>query len=193
MAHQTTIAELQHLVATHSDQRAYTELFNQFAPALIRFCNSWVADEQVAEEIVSDVFIRIWQRRETLDQIENLKLYLYISVRNFAINYLKSKKKQAAFLLDEIAEKCEPTDAQTPYHILVFNQLKSEIQREIELLPPQCSLIFSLAKNEGLKVKEIADLVQLSPKTIENQLTIAFKRLAAKFLSVKPRVIKMRS
>ena len=193
MAHQTTIAELQHLVATHSDQRAYTELFNRFAPALIKYCQGWVADNQVAEEIVSDVFIRIWQRRETLDQIENLKLYLYISVRNFAINHLKSKKKQAAFVLDEPAENAEPSDNQTPYQILVFNQLQKEIQREIESLPPQCSLIFSLAKNEGLKVREIADLVQLSPKTIENQLAIAFRKLAARFLSAKPKVIKIRS
>lgn len=189
----SSLAELQHLIATHADQKAYSELFKRFAPSLIRFSVNWVKDEQVAEELVSDVFVRIWERRNTLDQVQNLRMYLFVSIRNFSINYLKSKRPLVATDFSQDTEDIEGAKHDTPYHILYSRQLDAHMYEALGHLPPRCRTIFTLAKEDGLKVKEIAELMHVSPKTVENQITIAFKRLAGFLQPLKQKIVKLRS
>lgn len=189
----STIAELQHSIATNADQRAYAQLYYRFAPSLIKFANQWVSDLQASEEIVSDVFMRIWERKDTLDQVQNLRMYLFISVRNFSINYLKSRKAIVLTDFADIPEADQKPELNTPYQITYARQLDEQLHNALKNLPPRCRIIFSLAKEDGLKVKEIAELMQVSPKTVENQITIAFKKLAGFFLPLRQKVVKMRS
>src|ERR1700754_4554696 len=89
----TNIQELQQRIALYDDQSAYKELFAHFFKSLQQFAASFVRSPEVAEEIVSDVFIKVWKKRAGLNRIHNLKLYLFISTRNGAFNYLRTQKK----------------------------------------------------------------------------------------------------
>ena len=85
------IQDLQQRIAQYDDQSAYKELFAQFYKSLQQFAVSFVRSPEVAEEIVSDVFIKVWKKRAGLNRIHNLKLYLFISTKNGALNYLRTQ------------------------------------------------------------------------------------------------------
>lgn len=180
------LPELQHAIATDDDQQAYAELFARFNPLLVLFTQSIVHQREVAEEIVSDVFIRIWQRRKTLDQVQHLKMYLYVSARNYAINKLRSKNHQLSIKVEELSVDL-PSFSDDPYEITVLAETQKEIHRAVNELPGRCKIIFKLVKEDGLRQKEVAELLQLSPKTIENQLAIALKKLAETIRNVANR------
>ncbi|HSK11814.1 MAG TPA: RNA polymerase sigma-70 factor, partial [Phnomibacter sp.] len=188
-----SITELQHLIATKSDEYAYAELFQRFAGVLQRFAEAIINDGGAAEELVSDVFIRVWERRETLDQISNFRMYLYVSVRNYAINHLRAQKQPAIVPLDEIQLNLEDPGQATPLDDTIERQLSERINEAVNQLPVRCRVIFKLAKEDGLRHKEIAELLQLSPKTVENQMTIALRKLGTSLRSYTDRVIRLRS
>ncbi len=189
-----TTEELQHLIATNEDQLAYKELYNRFSPGMISFATQYLSNLEAAEEIVSDVFIRIWIRRSTLDQVGNLKVYIYVSVRNFSNNYLKSLKTQPEILpVTEKESNFEDSQANNPHQVVQANILRQRILMAISNLPPRCGEIFRMAKEEGLKIHEIAEVLKISPKTVENQLTIGFKKMAAALMEFTDKVIRIRS
>jgi RNA polymerase sigma-70 factor (ECF subfamily) len=178
------ISELQHRIATADDQAAYTELFNRMAPLLLKFVKTIVRQNEASEEIVSDVFVRIWEKRKTLDHIQNFKLYLYVSARNQAVNYLRSKNHQYVMRVDAL----EPglyLPAEDPLAVNDRAEMFKRLQQAISELPTRCRMIFKLVKEDGLKQKEVAELMHLNPKTVENQLSIALKKLSALLLTSK--------
>ena len=93
MPSKTAIAELQQRIALFEDMDAYKELYRLYFDGLQRFAYSFVKSSEVAEEIVSDVFIKIWQIRNRLTEIDNLQVYLYTIARNFSINYIQRTQK----------------------------------------------------------------------------------------------------
>lgn len=162
---------------------AYETIFHMVFGDLLRFAQSIVHTRPLAEEVVSDVLIQIWQKRTSLAEINDLRLYLYTSIRNRAINYLKSKKL-GLFELGETAEldwdgtqialKSNELD---PEALIEFAELNLKVMAAIEQLPPKCRLIYQLVKEDGLKYKEVATLLHISAKTVEAQMTIAFRKL----------------
>jgi RNA polymerase sigma-70 factor (ECF subfamily) len=181
---QMHLPELQHAIATNDDQLAYAELFKRFAPPLTRFTKSIVHTKELAEEIVSDVFIRLWEKRKTLDQVQHLKMYLYISARNYAVNYLRSKNHQLSLQVDELSVDIQTYSAD-PYEQAVGTEVQRELFTAVNNLPARCKIIFKLVKEDGLRQKEVAELLHLSPKTIENQLAIALKKLSEAIRSLR--------
>src|ERR1700755_1765144 len=95
------IKYLQSRIARFYDQKAYKELFTTLYSPLFLFAKSMVKSKESAEEIVSDVFIRIWEKRRDLEKIENLKVYLYVSIRNAALNHLHLQKRTSTNSLEE--------------------------------------------------------------------------------------------
>jgi RNA polymerase sigma-70 factor (family 1) len=174
MKNDARLAELQHRIAELDDLHAYEELFLSFAPMLIRFSKSIVHNSEEAEEIVSDVFMRIWEKRKSLDHIHNLRFYLYAATRNFSINRLKSAQRSATIGLEHL--DFDNHDA-SPADIASSNDMFRHFQEAVNELPPKCRAIFKLAKEDGLKQKEIAELLHISLKTVENQLAIALQKL----------------
>jgi len=172
------IETLQQRVALFGDQQAYNDLFLIFYPSLQQFAFSFLKSKQLSEETVSDVFIKIWEKRANLHHITNLKLYLFTSTRNTALNYLKKQKG---------LKNLDPEDYWVelnsvffdPEQLMVSAESMKKVQKAINDLPPRCKMIFKLVKDEGLKYKEVASLLQLSVKTVENQMTIALKRIGA--------------
>ena len=168
--------ELQRRIAIYDDQLAYQELFYLFYKPLLRFAHAFVRSHELSEEIVSDVFIRIWERRSQLEEIGNLKVYLYVSTRNMALKYLLKKQKQASIALDDLQVELE-SQHQDPGQLLLTQELMNRVTRAIEELPPRCKMVYKLIKEDGLRYKEVAEILNISIKTIDNQLAIALRKI----------------
>ncbi len=170
------IKYLQKRIAIESDEQALSQLYMSFVPNLLQFAHSIIRNKELAEEIVSDVFIKVWQNREHLKSIENFKLYLYISTKNTALNYLRRHFRKDVLSLDDILVTPASINY-NPEQILITSELANRINATIAMLPTRCKLIFKLAKEDGLKYNEIAQLLNISVKTIDNQMAIAVKKI----------------
>lgn len=126
-----------------------------------------VEDAQEAEDIVEDAFMKVWQRIENGDNIENFRAYMYRSVRNECISFLRNKKEFVEF--DNIPEIDDET--------IDTSERDAKIWKAIEGLPEKCREIFLLSKRDGLSNEEIAIEMGISVKTVKNQMTKAFSRL----------------
>ncbi len=173
----TELKELQQHIADYEDQVSYQKIFFHFFLPLKSFSYSIIKSKELAEEIVSDALIEIWAKRKQLAEIEDLKMYLYVSVRNASLRKLQQTKKSFTFSLDEV--DVEFTSAYENAETILLNQeLSQKIDAAIQQLPQRCKIIFKLAKEDKLKYKEIAILLNISVKTIDHQLSIAVKKIA---------------
>ncbi len=184
------ILELQQRIAEYEDSVAYKKLFFLFFLPLKNFSYSILKSNESAEEVVSDVFVEIWVRRKRLLEIEDLKMYIYVSVRNASLRCLQQTQKTKTFSLDDLEVTFATPDLDAIDSIM-SKELVCKIEKAIEQLPPQCKIIFKLAKEDKLKYKEIAQLLSISVKTIDNQLSTALKKIASVLnLPVKRTIIK---
>ena len=167
------IKHLIQLISENDDQLAFGELYRHFFPGLFSFVNAIVKDKQEAEEVVLDVFTKLWENRKTLRKIQNLSGYLYTSVKYTAISLLR---KQKHLTCNEITETAAYSLV-TPESKLISKESLSRINEGINSLPPKCRLIFRLVKDERLKYAEVAELLNISVKTVEAQVYIATKKL----------------
>jgi RNA polymerase sigma-70 factor (ECF subfamily) len=157
-----------------SDQvRAYESLFRMFQPALVRFAFAQMRNEEEAREAVQEIFIKIWQKRDDLALNEELKPYLYRAVRNNCLNRLKRAKTDP--LPEDGAELPAPADQ--PDDSAENRARIKAIFREIEQLPGRAKEIFLMSRVEGLTHKEIAEVLEITPKTVENQIGISLKKI----------------
>jgi len=170
------ILEIQQRIALYEDMKAYTQLYELLSDALLRFSYSLVKSNEIAEEIVSDVFIKLWQIRNKLLEIDNLKVYLYTIAKNFSLNYIAQNNKYKVVSLESIDVEAIITVG-GPVEMCISADLVRQIRQVIRQLPSQCKLIFQLVKEDGLKYKEVAAILDISPLTVRNQLVIAIRKI----------------
>ena len=162
----------------NDDQLAYRQLFMQFYNKLSRFVMGFTKSKELTEEIVSDVFINIWRRRKNIQEIMNLKLYLYVSAKNITFNYLKKLHRENLADLESV--EIEPEDPfSDPGAAMITHEMNQKLKAAINELPPRCKLIFTLIKEDGLTYKQTATLLSISESTVENQLSIALKKIGS--------------
>jgi len=174
----TQIRQLQEKIALYEDMKAYEELYNLLYPGLHRFACAFVKSPDVAQDMVSDVFIKLWQIRGRLMEIENLKVYLFTLARNFCYNYLTQQFKKVVLSLEE-ADPEVLIHFDNPEELCISADAVEKIRSAIRQLPPQCRIIFQLVKEEGMKYREVADVLHLSVLTVRNQVAIATKKIVA--------------
>ena len=174
----TEFYELQRRIAVYEDETAYKELFLRLYNSLKKFATGFLRSSEVAEEVVSDVFMEIWRRRNELMEIEDLKVYIYICVRNAALKKLQQIKKDSIVSLDDFTYEFTSTYI-SPEEAMLTSELLQKIQAVINDLPPRCKLVYKLAKEDKLKYKDISAILNISVKTVDNQLATALKRIAA--------------
>lgn len=172
------IKELQFKIAKNSDDHAFGQLYMSFIDNLQKFAYSIIKNRELAEEIVSDVFIKIWQNRTQLTKIDNLKLYIYISTKNTALNYLSRHFRKEIISLDEMSSNI-PAISYNPENLMITTEAVKKIEFAVQNLPLRCRLIFKLAKEDGLKYNDIAKLLNISVNTIDNQMAIALKKISS--------------
>lgn len=149
----------------------FKHLYLENASRLICYASRYV-DEEIAEDLVQDVFIKIWQKKEGYFKEEGLKTYLFRSVQNACLDYLKHKAVETSYA-EEFARKLKLEEIRY-YDRLEAAELEKErldsIYREIAKLPERCREVFTLAYLEGKKSAEIADRLNISQRTVEAQL-----------------------
>jgi RNA polymerase sigma-70 factor (family 1) len=169
---------LQMRIARFGDQQAYKELFTSFYSYLFHFALGIVKSKESAEEVVSDIFIKIWEKRESLEKISNLKVYLYVATRNIGFNYVDKQKRAATNSIEEFSVEFKSRYFD-PEQLLITADMMAIIAREIDKLPPKCKIIFKLVKEDNLKYREVAEILNISVKTVENQLAIALRKIGS--------------
>ncbi|MBS1604533.1 MAG: RNA polymerase sigma-70 factor [Bacteroidetes bacterium] len=160
-----------------NDQHAFEAIYRQYFIRLFRFCYAIVHEKGPAEEIANDVFLSIWKKRDSLTAIDNLEVYLYISAKNHCLNYLRSHRHPQPIDIEALSDEALQFQAD-PESLLIRTETMKSVVAAIDRLPPRCKLIFKLIKEDGLKYKDVAKLLDLSVKTVEAQLTIAIRKIA---------------
>jgi RNA polymerase sigma-70 factor (family 1) len=169
--------------AAAGDQVAFKKIYYHFYKKLYLFSLALVKTKEAAEEITEDVFIRIWQKKGQISAINNLRVYLYIATKNTALSYLSKKAK------DNLTEPFDNINIDlhkstlTPEELMITAEMYRKIQLQVEALPPRCKMIFKLIREDGLKYKEVSDILNISVNTIDVQMAIAVKKIA---VALKP-------
>jgi len=157
------------------DNDTFERLFRDLYTSLCRYCIRFVRRPEIAEEIVQEQFIYIWEKRNELSIHTSFKSYLYMAVKNKSINYLQSKFAKIQYLQGECSyELKENAD---PHSIIEDQELTEIISEAMDLLSEKCYIIFSMRRFGDFTNKQIARALNISEKTVENQITIAFKKL----------------
>jgi RNA polymerase sigma-70 factor (family 1) len=171
-----SIPELQKRIALYDDMKAYRELCEIFFHRLNRTAYAFIKSKEPAEEIVSDVFIKVWQIRAKLGEIDNLSVYLYTVTKNLCLKYITRQYKNPVTSLD-IMHFETSIDFNTPEDICISADIIKKIRQALDELPPKCRLILQLVKEDGLRYKEVAEILHISELTVRNQVAIAVKKL----------------
>jgi RNA polymerase sigma-70 factor (family 1) len=163
---------------------AFEMLFKTFYQPLCRYATSFLKDPDDAEEIVQAAFIGFWEKRETISIDTSVKSYLYRAVRNSCLNELKHEQVKQRYIAGEtvMGEKL----SESADHLAIHVELEDKIKAAIQRLPEQCRLIFTMSRFEELKYQEIADQLNLSVKTVENQMGKALKIMRAQLKEYLP-------
>ncbi len=150
------------------DKKALETLFKTYYTSLVKFARNILKNTEQAEDITQDVFIKIWDKRHDLENVSSFKSYLFMAVRNQCFNTLKVNERKN--WLDDEPENYENYITNQVEANLNAKHLNEKISQAIELLPEKCKLTFQLSRFENLSYKEIAETMNVSVKTVENQM-----------------------
>lgn len=164
-----------------SDPRAFSELFEAMHPVLLRYAWGILKRQEAAQDIVQDAFEKLWRIRATVDPKRSLNALLYTMVRNLALNYKRSNKYEAGTLpeqgpLDDAPQADERMDT---------DMLRVRLGQYIDELPERRREAFTLSRFEGLSHEEIAQVMQLTPRTVNTHITLALRDLRKRYRALQ--------
>lgn len=155
------------------DARAFEEMYRAYKNDLAAFVHSYVRSPEITEEILQDLFLRIWQQRDLWECSGPLRAYLFRAARNRAIGYIRHERVDAAFRersANEYFASAMPGAVAGPDASIGTDELERAIERALDELPPRCREAFVLNRRHHLSYAEVAAVMQLSVKTVEVQM-----------------------
>ena len=158
------------------DERALEVVFRSHYAGMASFVQRFVRSPDLAEELVQDVFLKLWTKREQLAEIETLRTYLFRAARNTALNYLRRMKLERRWA-EEQGTDTEPLTTFAADDDTVEQEVATAVKQAIDRLPPRCREIFLMSRDGGLTYAEIARSLDISVKTVETQMGRALKSL----------------
>jgi RNA polymerase sigma-70 factor (ECF subfamily) len=161
------------------NEQCLAELYKLFSKRLHHFARVITRSPEIAEEIVEDVFVKLWSNRHRINEIDNLTVYLYVAVKNRSLNAISQKANElirAPF--DDLDIEASQVAAD-PYNLLVTAEMMKRMQQAVDNLPPRCKMIFKLVREDGLKHREVAEILNISLNTVDVQMAIAIKKICA--------------
>ncbi len=164
-----------------SDRKAFQELFEEVNVTLIRFCWRFTKDEDTSRDIVQDVFVKIWEKRTTLDPDKSLLALMYTMVRNKALNLSRDSHYSDGIDADDVAIE----DTPAPDEHVDFEMLEEQVRQWIDSLPPRRRQAFTLSRFEGLTHAEIATVMNLTPRTVNTHVMLALRDLRTKLQALQ--------
>lgn len=169
------------------DEKALEMLFKEYYQPLCRYANSYLPDPDEAEEVVQSCFIKFWEKREKIDIQSSVKSYLYQIIRNACLNEIKHQKVKRNYS-EMVIQKGEDFSGASDEKT-IHDELEDKIRNAIQKLPQQCRVIFTMSRFEELKYQEIADQLNISIKTVENQMGKALKMMRIQLQEYLPFII----
>lgn len=168
---------LQKKMSYLQDEDAYKKLFYHFYPVLLSFCTAILNNKEDAEEVVSEVMLKVWTMGEGLNLVENLSVYLFTAARNKAYDVLRKKKREASIVAisDNIQEHI--IDKNSPESVYTRGELEQYLSKIIRSLPTQSQLVFRLVREQGLPYKQVTEVLGISINTAETHMRLALKKI----------------
>jgi RNA polymerase sigma-70 factor, ECF subfamily len=160
-----------------SNRKAFDELFRYLYPRLVHFAMRFTKQKPEACDIVQDTFVILWQKRAEIDPDQSLKSYLFRIVRNRSINWLNKKVNQTESLEEQIPDM----SSEEIYNEQSVELLESNFRMWINELPERQQEAFELSRFEGLNHDEIAEIMSVSPKTVNNHIVTALQSMREKY------------
>lgn len=157
------------------DQQAFNFIFTKHYSDLVNFAMVYLKEIFEAEEIVQDVFLKLWDERDEIEIHTSLKSYLMNCVKNRCFDYIKHQRVVEKYN-ERIAKSQEQYTAEADKY-LILSELQKQINSTIDLLPPTCKIIFNMSRIDGMKNREIAEELKISVKTVEANIGKALKTL----------------
>ncbi|MCG8581625.1 MAG: RNA polymerase sigma-70 factor [Bacteroidales bacterium] len=169
------------------DEDMYRNIFNQLQPALVIYAKEYVPDADMASNLVQEAFLKLWEKRQNIKLGTFLNAYLYKSVRNLCLNYLRHLKVQDKYVgnVQQIQLNYEALKDKSAERLLE-GEIMERIQQAVEKMTPQCRRVFELSRFEGKSYKEIAREIGIAEKTVENQMGKALKVARAELKEFLP-------
>ncbi len=166
-----------------ADPAGFENVFKTHFKNLHSYAYTIIRNEADAEEIVQQVFYKLWEKQQQINIEQSVAGYLYRAVYNECLNYLKHAKVKDKYRASQLAStKNEGIDSDS----LIIKELREKINSAIRELPEQCRTVFQMSRFEGLRYREIAMKLGISEKTVENQISKALKTLRTKLLEYLP-------
>lgn len=159
------------------DQQALAELYQHFHKKLHHFSMALLRSSELAEEVVEDLFVKLWTNRSSVKKIDNITVYLYVAVKNASLNKLSRKARDLVAAPFDFFDIDVNDSLPNPHDIMVTSEMMERMYKAIEALPPRCKMIFKLIREDQLKYKEVSQILNISVNTIDAQMAIAVKRI----------------
>jgi RNA polymerase sigma-70 factor (ECF subfamily) len=183
----TSLSPTNDPLATQIQVKNLEKLFKEFQPMLVGFAYKYVKSSEDAKGIVQEVFVSVWKNRDHLQLDGKLKSYLFTATKNKSLNFLDKRRIQTVSIDASVVEDRAEIQLDDGNNIasedMELAELQVIISNEIGKLPPKCQEIFLLSRKEQLSYKEIAAKLEVSTKTVENQIGIAIKRIRKRVFS----------
>jgi RNA polymerase sigma-70 factor, ECF subfamily len=171
----------------NGNSNTFRILYEKFYPALCLLARRYIISDDIAEEIVQETFMKIWESRRKLEIKGSLHAYLYTCVRNNSLNYLKHLLVERKYSADrlkqlQVALNYLQISQEDGSSLLIAGEMEKSLNDALESLPPKCREIFLLHRQEGKKHSEIAKELGISQNTVQRQISIALEKLRDKLL-----------
>lgn len=177
----TDLTQLWSKICIEDDTKAFEKLYYALFNKLIKFSIYYVNRREIAEDIVSEVFVKCWNNRKELGHVQYPESYLFIAVKNQSLQHLK--KYSNVYMVEMEEHEFRLVDYSDPSKKIERKELHHQLDQAIETLPAQARMVFRLIKENGLKYKEVAEILDISPRTVQTQL---FRAIAKLRVALKP-------
>jgi RNA polymerase sigma-70 factor (ECF subfamily) len=172
------MASMNLLHSVSNDERGSFEMFyNLYYEQVFRFVYYFLREKESCREVVADVFFGLWQSRKRLKEIDNINTYLYVVARNESIRFMKQNHHLSFLSLEEIPVHLEKSEDASPEDKLFNQEIESLLTKTINELPEKCRVIFLMVRTEGLKPKQIAEILSIKESTVRSQMKIAIEKI----------------
>jgi RNA polymerase sigma-70 factor (family 1) len=162
-------------ICSNDCEKSFGKLFDLLYPRLFEISKYYVKVNHLAEEVVMDVFLKFWNNRRKLTSLHDVLAYYFIAVKRQSLNALRDNKKNHMFI-DSI-EVYSTVELKNPENELLTEEFLDYFSSCINNLPEKCRIVFKMVKEENMKYKEVAEILNIAEKTVEMHMSLAFKQL----------------
>ncbi len=156
------------------NKKAFETFFLEYYNNLTQFATLYTNDKFLSEEIVSEFFTDFWINRKKINIKTNVRSFLYVSIKNKAISKLRKSKRE---IIDRVSDYFDFKDDCSPEKKMIYAEQREKVKNVLDLIPPKSKEVFIMHRFDKLKYREIADILDISPRTVENHIARALRIL----------------